>query len=243
MNNLFRPQLCVICHQEITGEFGWVQLFSKESNTQLCQTCNKKLLLITGETCQICGRSFENGEYSYRKGQLCFDCTRWEDDPEWHNLLHQNISLFKYNDFLKETLSTFKYRGDYMIAHAFTDFIKIKLKPLGQTHLLVPIPLSSERLYERGFNQAEALIKEAGFTPSPLLARIHTEKQSKKSRSDRIHLPQVFSIIPETAAVITGQSILLIDDIYTTGSTLRHAAKILKKAGAGTISSFTLARG
>jgi competence protein ComFC len=156
-------------------------------------------------------------------------------------MLQQNMSLFFYNDFLKETLATFKFRGDYVIAKAFADFVKINLEKL-KVDQFVPIPLSEERLYERGFNQAEALINEAGFSSANLLARIHAEKQSKKSRSDRIHLPQVFRMAKETT-ILAGQSVLLVDDIYTTGSTLRHAAKVLKGAGAVTVCSLTLARG
>ena len=79
---------------------------------------------------------------------------------------------------------------------------------------IVPIPLSPERLQERGFNQAEALIVEAGLQSANLLKRTHSEKQSKKSRSDRIHVPQVFSLEPTT---LEGKRILLVDDIYTTG--------------------------
>lgn len=243
MWNLFQCTRCVLCHEEIATEMGWVQLFSKESDTPLCSSCQKRLSLISGETCRICGRSFDNGEYLYKRGDSCFDCIRWEEDPEWSGLLESNISLYFYNDFLKESLATFKFRGDYIIVHAFSDLIKIKLAELAP-EIIVPIPLSAERLYERGFNQAEAMITEAGFIPTQLLSRIHSEKQSKKSRSERIQLPQVFRLAPEAVAEkIKGKSVLLVDDIYTTGSTLRHAAKILKDAGAKIVTSLTLARG
>lgn len=241
MNRFFQAARCVVCHEELSVQIGWVQLFSKESNTPLCNNCKQKLTEISGEMCGICGRSFENGEYVFKKGDLCFDCIRWEQNPEWQGLLEKNISLFSYNDFLKDTLATFKYRGDYLIVQAFSDYVKLKLKGV-EADCFVPIPLSEERLFERGFNQAEALIVEVGIHPTHLLARIHTEKQSKKSRSDRIHLHQVFRMLPG-AGDISGKRVLLIDDIYTTGSTLRHAAKALKMAGAVSVSSFTLARG
>jgi len=108
--------------------------------------------------------------------------------------------------------------------------------------LLVPIPLSDERLYERGFNQAESLALEAGAEPINLLKRVHSEKQSKKSRNERIRLPQVFQL-SETAPPFQNKQILLIDDVYTTGSTLRQAAIILRQAGAKSVQSLTLARG
>ncbi|MFY2155821.1 ComF family protein [Cytobacillus firmus] len=125
------------------------------------------------------------------------------------------------------------------MARAFSPFIKEKLKNLN-FECLVPIPLSPERLYERGFNQSAALIREAGFTPKDLLQRIHSEKQSKKSRLDRIHQNQVFEPLNIN---IKNKIILLVDDIYTTGSTLYHAARVLKNGGAASVFSLTLARG
>ncbi|MDR7078816.1 ComF family protein [Neobacillus niacini] len=136
-------------------------------------------------------------------------------------------------------MATYKFRGDYVLARIFAESIKDLLRRLNPD-LLVPIPLSNERLYERGFNQAEALVIESGFVPSNLITRIHSEKQSKKSRTERIHIPQVFQI--GDYADIRGKEILLVDDIYTTGSTLRHAAKLLKESGAKRVQSLTLAR-
>jgi competence protein ComFC len=121
----------------------------------------------------------------------------------------------------------------------FAESVKNRLTTIEANHF-VPIPLSNERLYERGFNQAEAILVEAGFPPTHLLTRIHSEKQSKKTRSERIHLPQVFQIFDEIN--LEGKMIVLVDDVYTTGSTLRHAAKLLKRAGAHHIQSITLAR-
>ncbi|MGN7175963.1 ComF family protein [Paenibacillus sp. FSL R5-0490] len=125
------------------------------------------------------------------------------------------------------------------MARAFSPFIRGKLENM-KFDCLVPIPLSPERLYERGFNQSAALILEAGFTPAELLQRIHSEKQSKKSRLERIHHHQVFEPLNIN---IENKVILLIDDIYTTGSTLYHAAKVLKTGGAASVLSLTLARG
>jgi competence protein ComFC len=136
-------------------------------------------------------------------------------------------------------MARYKFRGDYILAKIFADYIKGILQKINPD-FFVPIPLSEERLYERGFNQAEALLTVSGFTPSKILTRAHSEKQSKKSRTERIHIPQVFQIDDQRDLI--GKKVLLIDDIYTTGSTLRHAAKLLKKAGAKRVQSLTLAR-
>ncbi|MGG5255328.1 ComF family protein [Neobacillus sp. SM06] len=227
---------CLICHQLIYTPVSWVTIFSKEQEEFVCRDCKRKFENISGEICSICGRPLMD---NFSSGNLCLDCIRWEEDQQWCGLLNRNVSLFLYNDFLKEVIARFKFRGDYVLAKVFHEEIHSHLARMSFDYL-VPIPLSAERLYERGFNQAEALIKEAGYKPELLLSRIHSEKQSKKSRHERIHLPQVFQISDDRE--LTGKRLILVDDIYTTGSTLRHAAKLLNQAGAASIQSLTIAR-
>lgn len=236
---LFSQAQCLICHEIIQPTMGWKDIFSEEKELNLCPTCEGKFELIEGEQCRVCSRSFQFLDERFRHGDMCHDCKRWEEDDDWKGYLDSNHSIYLYNEFFKEVMATFKYRGDYVLAIIFTEKIKEFLKKI-QPDLLVPIPLSKERLYERGFNQAEALLIESGLTPTILLNRIHTEKQSKKSRLERIHIPQVFQV--DGQIEIIGKNILLIDDIYTTGSTLRHAAKLLKESGAERVQSLTLAR-
>ncbi|PLR78250.1 amidophosphoribosyltransferase [Bacillus sp. V3-13] len=240
MKGFFDNDFCLFCFEEVQPGISWIDLFSKNAETTLCDSCKSKLTEIKGECCRICSRPFEGLSPDYRRDDLCFDCVRWEEDSEWRHQLDRNLSIFVYNDFIKDMIARFKFRGDYILSKAFAGYIQSTLQ-LFPDHLLIPIPLSEERLYERGFNQAEALINEAGFQPVNCLSRIHTEKQSKKSRSERIHLPQVFQVFKSEQ--ISNRHILLIDDIYTTGSTLRHAAKQLIAAGATSVSSLTLARG
>ncbi|MFD0827027.1 ComF family protein [Neobacillus sp. M.A.Huq-85] len=236
---LFQQDRCYLCHQPIPPIIGWRVIFSPEKDQYLCSECENKFEKIAGETCSICCRPFCNLDEKFRHGDLCHDCLRWEQDPEWQGHLDKNTSLYLYNDFLKEVIAVFKFRGDYVVAKVFAVQIQEVLQKM-KADVFVPIPLSEERLYERGFNQAEALLLEAGFTSTLLLTRVHSEKQSKKSRSERIHLPQVFAINPQID--IQGKNIVLIDDVYTTGSTLRHAAKLIKKEGAAGIQSLTLGR-
>ncbi|QIZ10609.1 ComF family protein [Priestia megaterium] len=230
---------CLNCHEVILLSIGWRAIFSVDKEQLICPVCEGKLEKIEGEQCRICSRPFCNIDMKFRRGDLCHDCFRWEEDPEWQGYLERNHSLFLYNDFLKEVIAKFKFRGDYVLARIFSALLKQKLAEIAPD-LFVPIPLSEERLYERGFNQAAAILAEAGYHPENVLSRIHSEKQSKKSRSERIHLPQVFQVNPNVD--LAGKKVILIDDIYTTGSTLRHAAKLLKAAGAASIQSLTLAR-
>lgn len=233
-------RFCLLCNDEILHQVSWALIFSKSKDSHLCSKCESQLVLISGEKCEQCDRPFETLNSKYISNKSCYDCVRWEEDKEWSGYLQKNHSIFTYNDFAKEVIARYKFRGDYILAKAFSPHIQEKLQKIDYD-ILTAIPLSDERLYERGFNQSEALIIEAGFTPINLLKRTHSEKQSKKSRADRIHLPQVFQI--EEEAEISNKRVLLVDDIYTTGSTLRHAAKILKSAGAQSVASLTLARG
>ncbi|MDQ0218424.1 ComF family protein [Peribacillus cavernae] len=233
---MFKRRNCIICDEEIQSPFTWKSIWTGTEDEKVCEDCNGKLSLITGEACQYCSRVLHD---KYRQGPLCLDCVRWENDKEWSGYLEKNTSIFHYNDFLKEVIAKFKYRGDYALAEVFAPFVKEKLRD-DHFDLVIPIPLSDERLKERGFNQAEAIAATATLETFDALLRIHTEKQSKKSRKERISLAQVFQV--KDTKLVDGKKILLIDDIYTTGSTLRHAAKALKQSGATEITSLTLAR-
>lgn len=223
---------CVFCLKQLIPEINWTYLLSKEPICHICEECKEKLEIISGEVCAICGRSIES-----LNEKTCSDCYRWEQQKPWKGVLEKNIALFHYNPFLKNIIAQFKYRGDYHIAAAFSLFIP---KNVDKNKIAVPIPLSAERLYERGFNQAEAILHYANIPYIPCLSRTHGEKQSKKTRQQRLQSENIFSLKGKDR--INAQDILLIDDIYTTGATLRHAAKLLKEAGAHSVSSFTIAR-
>jgi competence protein ComFC len=229
---------CLNCSAEVEEVWSWRGLFYREPQF-LCKGCAKQLEKIEGERCRGCSRSLEALPSNLIKEDICLDCLRWDRDPVWQGILHKNDSLYHYNDFLKEYLARYKYRGDYALAKAFSHTIKSYLAKI-EYDLINPIPLSDERLYERGFNQSTALLEESEVRPSNILTRLHSEKQSKKTRAERLLQEQVFQLV-ETD--VKGKSILLFDDIYTTGTTLRQAAKLLKKAGADKVSSLTLARG
>lgn len=239
MLNLWTSQKCLLCHEDIEPDVSWGGLFGKEETREVCGECDELLPRITGETCGVCGRPFAYLDAEYVRGSICFDCERWEQDERWTGSLDQNIALYRYTNFTKEVVARFKFRGDYVLASVFAADLRRGLNAFHYDYL-VPVPLSGERLYERGFNQAEALIVKAGGVPAHLLSRVHTEKQSKKSRSERIDLEQIFMLAKDVD--VRGKTILLVDDIYTTGSTLRHAGRLLKEHGAARVYSLTLAR-
>lgn len=233
---------CLICHAYFEEVHSWGTLFSLSEPDPICGNCSESFEKITGELCTICGRPFSALSDEYRKGDQCYDCARWENDSEWQGVLTKNRSIYLYNDFAKEVISLYKFRGDYVLSTVFKTHLQQTFKThFNSSYMIIPIPLSEERLYERGFNQATALAQLLNLPIQEILSRTHLEKQSKKNRSERIESDNVFAL--KNFELVKGKEILLIDDIYTTGTTLRHAAKVLFKNGANTVSSLTLMRG
>lgn len=233
---------CLYCHQSYTERWSWTDLFGLSIAAMLCPDCEDKMELIKGEICRICGRPFSLFPEQYRQGDCCNDCILWEKNEVWTGILQQNRSLYVYNDFFRELIAKLKYRGDAELVKAFYPVLKKQFKKISQYALIIPIPLSEERSYERGFNQAELLAKGINNHVALLLERkTHEEKQSKKTRDERLEQKEnPFKVIESNK--VQDQIILLIDDVYTTGSTLRYAAKVLLEAGAKQVSSITLAR-
>lgn len=226
---------CLWCDQEIVIKLHWKNVFVPDLQRQICSTCEQHLRVITGPICERCGRSFRE--------KICSDCHLWSQQYN-QDPLEKNVAIFMYNDFLKEVITLWKYRGDYVLVNLFKFYFRecfLKhYKPIIKDAVIVPIPLSEERLLERRFNQAEALanlLNNRGIHINSLLVRKHSEKQSKKTRTERIH-----SINPFVALTTIRKPVILIDDLYTTGTTLRHAAKTLRLRGCPAVYSFTLAR-
>ncbi|WP_181347257.1 ComF family protein [Thalassobacillus sp. CUG 92003] len=170
----------------------------------------------------------------------CSDCQKWEQSDKWQGVLKRNQSLYHYHEGIQEVITQWKYRGDYVLVKLFQSDIEriVKDRRKQWPTAVVPIPLSSERLVERGFNQAEAIARLMTRKPVHLLERLDSEKQSKKTRYERLN-----RINPFRSKTSVPPHVLLVDDIYTTGATLRYAAKALQDAGCLHIESFTLIRG
>ena len=220
---------CNVCNERIENEASWTTLFDFKAQAPICQACLNQLVPIEAPKCDYCGRD----DVTH-----CFDCERWKEKK----LLSKNRSVFQYNEFLKELVSQFKYRGDYQLVSSFEQVFVTAFKQafpsLPEETRLVPIPLSDKRLASRAFNQAEALANLLPYDQLPLLKRVEGEKQAKKNRRARLSMKNPFALNVDYDQV----PVILIDDIYTTGATIHHAAGVLKANGYQKIASFTLAR-
>ncbi|EUJ32501.1 ComF family protein [Listeria cornellensis] len=157
------------------AEISWSSLFKLEKKRVICAGCESKLNRIEGITCSKCGRLMDDSN----KEIICEDCKRW-GMKEPHDYLQKNIACYTYNEFAKDLMALYKYRGDYAIAGVFAQQLKAKWIEMNK-EVTIPLPISSERRRERGFNQTEGLLQLADISFETELKREHTEKQSKKN--------------------------------------------------------------
>lgn len=224
---------CLCCNEEIIIELDWANFLFPPKPSLLCNTCKRQMTLLDGNRCKRCSRVTE--------AKICDDCLQWETYYGGVDVLEFNFSVYTYSSFMQDMIAKWKYRGDYELGTIFEDsysehFHKM-FAPIKDA-VIIPIPLSMERLQERCFNQAVMLASFLSPQKMNILSRTHGEKQSKKSRKERIYSENPFILQQKL-----NNPVILVDDIYTTGTTLRHAAKLLKDAGCPKVYSYTLIRG
>lgn len=225
---------CIWCKDKVIIQTNWTTVLFPQKQSKLCKICASRFQVLKGERCEVCGRESEI--------TLCHDCTRWKSmyDPERDPLI-KNVSVFTYNTFMKEFMAQWKFRGDYILGevfeHQFYETFRKYFRSIVKGAVIIPIPLSKTRLMERGFNQAEVLASFLTDQIDDQLIRVDHEKQSKKSRKERLETKNPFKLRSPIQ-----KSVILVDDIYTTGRTLRHAAEVLIKNGCPAVYAYTLVR-
>jgi ComF family protein len=146
-------------------------------------------------------------------------------------------------------IAQYKFNGQAGWARSFATLMRSApwIEPaLDEADLVVPMPLSRQRLAERGFNQALLLARSlaAEKTEENLLLRVrHTAAQMALDRKDRIgNVKGAFAVEPLSATKVRGRCIVLVDDVMTTGASLFTAAQALRLAGAARITAVVMAR-
>ena len=146
-------------------------------------------------------------------------------------------------------LSEFKFQGAPGWAGTLATLLRSTpwAEPaLDAAEIVLPVPLSRQRLRERGFNQALLLARHMAprKTVATLLLRLHdTDAQSSLRRAQRLrNLRGAFAVDPLQAERLRGRSVVLVGDVMTTGATLHAAATALRQAGARQVSALVVAR-
>lgn len=153
------------------------------------------------------------------------------------------------NELLKEAIHSLKYAYIEDLGQPLGELLLVGFKksPIARCKFdfIVPIPLHKKRFKERGFNQVKLISQSLScylhcpIDEKALIRRKNTASQMTLGRKDRLHNMKDAFIIGEE---VVGKTILLIDDVITTGSTLQNATAVLKKAGAGKVAAIVLAK-
>ncbi len=207
--------ICLYCHGRITVELNLLNLFSQPK--KVCESCHLKLTeWRRGERCRRCRKIKDSGEADCR--DCAFISRRFTSV--------RNIRcLLDYNSEVKMMMHRYKFVRDVALAEVMADFIDIKA---WQYDVIVPIPVSDHRLQERGFNQITEVLKRSGTAYTELLATNKIQLQSERTKSERMKSDNPFSFDAGQKDVkILDKRILIVDDIYTTGITVHHAAEII----------------
>jgi len=223
--DLLFPKRCVSCRK-----FGYF----------LCQRCIQKLKTV-GDICPVCERPSMVGE-THQYCQTAYS-------------LDGLTSVFLYTRPIKEAIHRFKYppyieKLAPILAELITDNLKkskgflffVKIKPT-----LVPIPLHWWRKHLRGYNQTELLVRELANKLNLPEENILQRKKLSKPQSElsfkqrKANVAHIFTI-GEKFKNSLSKNIVLIDDVWTTGSTLKSACLTLKRKGVIGVWALTLAR-
>lgn len=156
-------------------------------------------------------------------------CKRCEEQIEYTSESH---AIYFYNSFMQDVLHQFKFLKDIRIADFFAKALKKKVRGM-EYDLIIPIPMHIEMEKKRTFSPVEIVLQQAKLPFHSVLEKTTMSQQSKKTYEQRINSPSFFKSLPHVD--ITQQKILLIDDLITTGTTIKHAKMILLELGAKSV--------
>ncbi len=200
------------------------------SNHLLCPDCTKDLPPLPEHHCPQCNEQTTHGE-------RCGACLK--DPPAFA----RSFACFRYEFPVDRIIHAFKYGHQLAVANWAAQIITQQLD--NAYDLLIPMPLHPERLRERGFNQsAEIARRIAQTTGQPLNIDALTRSRATPPQAELPMKERTRNVRGafECSDDLSGKHVLLIDDVMTTGATLREASRIIKLHGAASIDVAVLAR-
>ncbi|HCT92028.1 MAG TPA: hypothetical protein DF613_11720 [Lachnospiraceae bacterium] len=202
-----------------------------EKGETMCVRCRSRLQVVAEPRCMCCGRPLPDQGQEY-----CPDCA------SMHHWFDQGAGVFPYQSAVRRMVMDLKFRGKTANARLLGRWMAAYVKPeiaLWRPDVLVPVPLHSRKLRKRGYNQARLLAESVGkILDIPVDAAMVRRKGSTEAQmhlgrlARQRNLEQAFAMGKNRVAE---GNILLVDDIYTTGSTADAVARVLKENGAGKV--------
>jgi len=229
--NLLYPALCRNCFKKID-----------RPGRNICDNCAKDIKERLPPFCARCGRQLKHDQ---GPTAVCADCARGNPcfDKAW--------SACHYDGALKALIHDFKYKKITCLSGDFSALMINFMKKHGigkDCDIILPIPMHQNRLFNREINHADILARELAkrlnipFSKKALRKIKDTPLQSRLNREDRIK-NQSSSFALKNSSVARNKNILLVDDLFTTGSTVNECSRLLKDSGASYVEVITLARG
>lgn len=240
------PSECRLCNAFLTNI----------SRLPVCDECVSALKPMEGKLCAICGEGLSHAQSMSASSEDVCEICRNEAPPysaasaygSYDTQLRDLIHLLKYD----KVLPAAAVLGD-KLAHAIKrmqDQMSERMLFEGPALLLVPVPLHSSKSRERGFNQAELIARAAVKHPvgqrfelsTHLLKRRRvTESQIGLTQNQRRENLRGAFVVTQPS-VVSGREVLLVDDVFTTGTTASECARVLRRAGASKVWVATVAR-
>lgn len=226
--NVFKGLLDIIFPRNFTCDLCGREVFN---DSNLCEDCAKTVHKNDGNTCPKCGRKTD-------EEGLCFEC------KDWAPLYDKAFSAFVYDDGVRALITRFKNGKSYLADYFAEEMYKKYSAETGvQAICYVPMYPSDKR--KRGYNQSELLAKRlSSLTGLPLLkGAIEKVKktQSQKSLQRKEREENLKGCFMADKSLVNGKTILLVDDVLTTGATADAVTRELKKRGAKKVYFITVA--
>jgi ComF family protein len=229
VTDLFFPPHCVIC---------------RSPGSWLCATCLERIEVIRSPVCPRCGLPLDQEIAKRAKSPVCRHCHR-----QGFPLAGARAFAF-HADPLRQAIHEFKYNDMRCLAVPLARLLAQGWAELAPSHLtfdvIIPVPLHAHRERERGYNQAALLAGELGrCLHLPVVERVLVRCRATAPQIDlppaqrRANVQGAFQCASGTLAA---RRVLLIDDVYTTGSTLESASAALYQAGVSLVWAYTLTR-
>ncbi|MDX9689585.1 MAG: ComF family protein [Alphaproteobacteria bacterium] len=221
------PPLCVGCETPITRAHA------------LCADCWAKIRFISDPFCACCGFPFD---YPMGEGALCGKCL---SEPPSYDMVRSAVI---YDEESRGMILRLKHADQTHLHVVLAGWMtRCGQEALTGCDAVLPVPLHRWRLLKRRYNQsallASAIAKQTGLSywPDALLRVKATDSQKDKGeKARRANVAKAFAVNPRFD--VSGQTLVLIDDVFTSGATVSECARVLKKAGAASVRVITLAR-
>ena len=235
--DLVYPPRCAVCRtlllQDAHGD--------EKGCRRVCSTCLAGFHALNQPYCTICGRPFAS---STGTGHVCESCLRKR--PAFHAL----GAPYLYEGSLQRAIHSFKYGGRSDLSTFLGPLLSSFARgwaPAEKVSLVMPVPLHPRRLRERGFNQSKLLAwyvargLGAGLDFLSLRRVRYTQPQTGLGKAERRkNVRKAFAL--RTTGPVSGRTVLVVDDVATTGNTLNECARVLLKGGAETVLGLVVAR-